>query len=393
VNSVPDNSRVSLLPYLVPLSYFLILVTRSYPSMGRLPADPGYDYVLNGSEQGLSALTLGDPYFHVGARLLALVTSWFPLAYQAVVLSVLVHVVWSICAVVIANVIATETRKRWLGYLAGCFLIAAPHASESGLGNVGNVKWPLLAALLVVSGSRTSIQTFPKSVALLAVTTGFTQPLTILCGIPLVVDVLRIRRITREQLTLGVLLAGTASIQIAKVGIDSAASGQSTKVTAPWEGMGLFWWSGFVGPIAMSAACLTVLLLRRAHVDVWWVAVKLSLAAGVVALASYRMGGIADRYFIVPMTLAVVALFITVQQLFAHMPKWRMAGTVALLIGLAIPTTKWFSSGPYLMTPPIWKSEVNQATQFCRANATAMVTVSSSVHGGNELACSYILRG
>jgi hypothetical protein len=105
------------------------------------------------------------------------------------------------------------------------------------------------------------------------------------------------------------------------------------------------------------------------------------------------MGGIADRYFIVPMTLAVVALFITVQQLFAHMPKWRMAGTVALLIGLAIPTTKWFSSGPYLMTPPIWKSEVNQATQFCRANATAMVTVSSSVHGGNELACSYILRG
>ena len=96
--------------------------------MGRLPADPGYDYVLDGSEQGLSVLTLGDPYFHVGARLLALVTSWFPLAYQAVVLSVLVHVVWSICAVVIANVITTETRKQWLGYLAGCFLVAAPHA-------------------------------------------------------------------------------------------------------------------------------------------------------------------------------------------------------------------------------------------------------------------------
>jgi hypothetical protein len=171
VNSGPDNSRVSLLPYLVPLSYFLILATRSYPSVGRLPADPGYDYVLDGSEQGLSALTLGDPYFHVGARLLALVTSWFPLAYQAVVLSILVHIVWSICAVVIANVITMETRKRWLGYLAGCFLVAAPHASESGLGNVGNVKWPLLAALLVVSGSRSSIQTFPKSVALLAVTT------------------------------------------------------------------------------------------------------------------------------------------------------------------------------------------------------------------------------
>ena len=131
--------------------------------MGRLPADPGYGYVLEGSERGLQALLFGDPYFHLAARFLAFVTSWFPLAQQVLALSILVHIFWAGCAVVIAAVVSLESHSRLLGYLSGLLLVSAPHASESVLGNVGNVKWPLIAALLIVCCSPHQLLVVPRA--------------------------------------------------------------------------------------------------------------------------------------------------------------------------------------------------------------------------------------
>ena len=146
---------------LTPLSYLTVLLARSTPSIGRLPADPGYDYIISGSQQGLRALLLGDPYFHLGARFIALVVSWFPLAHQVLTLSVLVHFVCTGCAVIIAAIVTCESQHKWLGYFSGLLLVAAPHASESALGNVGNLKWPMITALIVVCCSPTSIQRHP----------------------------------------------------------------------------------------------------------------------------------------------------------------------------------------------------------------------------------------
>jgi hypothetical protein len=383
----------TLLLLLGPLSYLFILLARSSSSMGRLPADPGYDYILAGSERGLGTLLLGDPYFHFGARFIALITSWFPLAYQVLTLSVLVHLVWTGCAVIIAAVVARESQHKWLGYISGFLLITAPHASESALGNVGNLKWPMITALIVACCSPTSIQRHPTLISVLAVLTGLTNPLTILCSIPLGLEALRRRRFPRAQLMLTGMIVGTLAIQVAKVGISSAASGQSAKVTSPWNGMGLFWWSGLVGPIVVSATCIIILLVRQRMGITPLFALKIALVAGTLAMVSYQMGGIADRYFIAPMTLALMATLLIQHQLFVKTPLLQRVGWFVTVVVLLVPTLKWFTSGSYLMSPPLWKSEIARAVNFCEENRFSEVDISSSIlSGGNSLECLYILR-
>lgn len=377
---------------LAPLSYLAILIARSFSSMGRLPADPGYDYVLDGSEQGWGALTLGDPYFHFGARFIALIVSWFPLASQVVALSVFVHLVWSGCALIIAYIVTHESQQKWLGYLSGLLIVTAPHASESGLGNVGNVKWPIIAALITACCSPTSLSRHPALLSVLAVISGFTQPLTILCVIPLVLESLRNRNLSRNQLILMGVISGTLLVQIAKVGASTAFSGQSTKVTAPWDGMGLFWWSGLIGPFLVSLACCIILLIRQRMSAISLFPFKLAFMAGLLSIASYRMGGIADRYFIAPMSLALIAMFVTQHEVFVTRQRLRILGWIVSILVLSVPTVKWFSSGPYLMTPPNWKAEIARVTQLCATSPSKLVAVSTSAYGGNELRCSYILN-
>ena len=377
---------------LAPLSYLAILLARSTPSIGRLPADPGYDYILGGSEQGLRALVLGDPYFHFVARLIALVVSWFPLAHQVLTLSILVHFVWTACAVIITAVVTRESQHKWLGYFSGLLLVTAPHASESALGNVGNLKWPMITALIVACCSPTSIQRHPTLISVLAVLTGLTNPLTILCSIPLGLEALRRRQFPRAQLMLTGMIVGTLAIQVAKVGISSATSGQSAKVTSPWGGMGLFWWSGLVGPIVISATCIIILLVRQRVSTTPFFALQLAFVAGTLAIVSYRMGGIADRYFIAPMTLALMATLLIQHQLFVKTPLLQRAGWAVTVVVLLVPTLKWFTSGPYLMTPPLWKSEIARAVTFCKQNRLSEIEISSSTLGGTTLKCLYILN-
>lgn len=385
-------NRRTPIAVLVPLSYFLVLMARSYTSLNRLPADPGYDYILDGSELGLRALALGDPYFHFGARFIALVVSWFPLESQAVVLSTAVHLVWSGCAVLIAAIVTRESRQKWLGFIAGLLLVAVPHASESALGNVGNVKWPIIAALLVACSSPAALARHPVLLATLAVVAGFTQPLTILCVIPPVINALYSRRLSRKQLLFISLIIGTLAAQVAKVGISRATSGQSNKIVSPWEGMGLFWWSGLVGPILISLVCCAILLIRQPKIATSLFPFKLALMAGLLSIATYRMGGIADRYFIAPTALALIATFTTQSQLFAKKPTLRRLGLFISLMALTIPSTKWFLSGPYLLTPPPWSVEIARATQICANDDARSVAVSVSALSSTELECSYILN-
>jgi hypothetical protein len=188
------------------------------------------------------------------------------------------------------------------------------------------------------------------------------------------------------------IITGILVIQVGKVGISSATSGQSAKVTTPWSGMGLFWWSGLIGPLVISATCIIILLVRQRMSAVPFFALKLALVAGVLSIVSYRMGGIADRYFIAPMSLALTATLLIQHQLFVKTPLLQRASWAVTAVLLLVPTLKWFASGPYLMTPPQWKSEVARSVNFCEENRFSEVVISSSIYGGNSLDCLYVLR-
>lgn len=372
----------------------IVLLLRSRSSIDRIPADPSYWYILDGHNRGLFSLTIGDPYFHVVARLLALVTSWFPLMWQAVVLATLVHCVWAACAATISSVIRLETTSRWLGYLAGFLLVTAPHAAESSLGNVGNVKWPLLAAALLLCCSPKVIQTRATYIALFVVLAGLTQPLTVLSLIPL--GLLLVRRTVALRSSLKIILAvlGTLIIQVIKVGVVAATSGQSARVTRPWTGMGLFWWSGLVGPVALAVLAVSFMfVMGTKRTEVTDLLLMLGTLAVATSVASYIMGGIGDRYFVVPMTLAVI----TASLVASFMRSWnRRLGRVlasAAFIVLLVPTVKWFSASWYLTSGPTWSSEVRRAELLCADSERQTVELSVSPSGTNELDCEYVRRG
>ncbi|NBY56816.1 MAG: hypothetical protein EBQ57_00470, partial [Actinobacteria bacterium] len=362
---------------------------RSTQSIGRLPADPGYGYVSEALDRGVMALWSGDPYYHVAARAVALIVSWFPLASQAIVMTLIVHMVWSLCSVVIAVTTHRESSQIVVGVVTGLLLALAPHASESGIGNVGNIKWPMLAALVVVCASTKLRYQDLIWITPLAIITGLTQPLTVLALIPLMIQAVDTRRVTRTTATLALLVVGSIALQLQKVGLNAATTGQSTKVTRPWGGMGLFWWSGLTAPIIVAIAVALVWLwlrVRKARQSTF--PLTLALMAIAIAVMSYRLGGIADRYFIVPMTLATIAALQLTMLLTRLLPRHKVFLLCALGIGVFVPTAKWFSTGWYLTSGPTWQAEIARARSTCETDNPEKVEVNISPSGTVELRCA-----
>jgi len=336
----------------------------------------------------------GDPYYHVAARAVALVVSWFPLTAQAIVMALLVHLVWSLSAAIIGVVTHRQSGQIIVGIVSGLCLALVPHASESGIGNVGNVKWPLLAALVVTCAS-TKLQPHDiRWIAPLVIITGLTQPITVLALLPIVIRAVAARRITKTDTTISLLIVGSIVLQLQKVGLDTAATGQSTKITRPWDGMGLFWWSGIVAPILISVAVIVICVIiwmrwKQQSVFIY----ILGLITVVIAGMSYRLGGIADRYFIVPMTLALITALHISLLLAQLLPKLKPLLICALGIGVLVPTAKWFSTGWYLTSGPTWHAEIVRARSLCTLNDDKVVELIISPNGTVELQCDVVLDG
>lgn len=335
----------------------------------------------------------GDPYFHLVARLLAWIDSWFPLTAQAVVLAVVVHLVWTLSAVIIANVLWTETGLRIISILAGILLVIAPHASESSLGNVGNVKWPLLAASLVICSSAEFLAIRPRLTAIVIAATGLTNPLTVLCLIPLAMSCGSYARHRRVILGMGILVAGVFTANIVKLGVGNATSGRDSKVTSPWAGMGLFWWSGLVGAIVVSGASLLIALsLRRHKPQLCGLISRLAITAIVLQIASYQLGGIADRYFVAPLTISLIAASLGCLLFSQTTSRLFPLAVLALAVAVVIPSGKWFSSGWYLTSGTTWSDGVTSAKIACASNVQQVVVLPLSPDSSEEVDCEYILR-
>lgn len=374
-------------------SSLLILLGRTRDSLPRLPSDPGYSYITDAAMSGLLSLVEGDPYFHVAARFLAWLTSWFPLSTQALVLASLVHLVWAGCATAIALVVKLESKSTSMAVLAGMLLVTAPHASESSIGNVGNVKWPLLTSLLVICSSDRAVRQLRGLSITMMVLVGLSNPLTVLCVVPLAALSYRTRTISARAVQLGGLCLLMFIVQVIQVGGSAVLSGQSARVARPWAGMGTFWWSGWLGPVIVSFFIIVLHLLVVEFVGVFSrFESLLAITAFVAAIASYLMGGIGDRYFVLPMTISLIALLVTIRELRTPNQLKRVVFGLAL-IAIVVPTTKWFNAGWYMTGGPTWHSEVERANTICNAQSIPTVQLALSPDGSVELPCEYVLRG
>jgi len=374
--------------------FFGVLLARTTDSINRIPADPGYQYIQEAAQQGFRSVFFGDPYFHLVTRLMAWVTTWFPLGWHAITLSLMAHALWAGCALAISVTVERETSSNWTGAISGFLLVSAPHASESIVGSIGSIKWPLLTAAIVTCSSIRTLRVAPLFTGAVLIATGLTQPLTFVCAVPLLFVARRNVDIRRTALRLCALISVTLLVQLLKVGLDNASSGRASKISEPWEGMGLFWWSGLLAPAIVCAAVILIALLQkklRAQVDTF--ALQLGMLAVATSALSYLMGGIADRYFVAPLTLSLVAVVIQLGGLNLHNILGRITLFAVAAVTVLVPTVKWFSASRYLVGGPTWSNEVTRAEAECGETDKQQVALTITAASTVELDCEYILRG
>ena len=112
----------------------------------------------------------------------------------------------------------------------------------------------------------------------------------------------------------------------------------------------------------------------------------------ILAIFSYAYGGIADRYFVAPMTISWFAATSLVYDLAIRLKSFYRIGLIVLAILLfSIPMVKWFSSSWFLTAGDYWSREVKRAKSECQSGREfAILTIGSE--SKLKLSCSYILQ-
>lgn len=375
------------------LSSMAVLLARGINSLDRIPADQGYGIYQVAREDLTVRFVLGlTQYLNIGARLIPTVVGQFPVHWHAIMGSLLTHIVWASCGLLVFRCFRSGGLNRSFSALVALYLVLVPHASESSLGNPGTVGFPLAASLIVLGTFGNVIEQHVTKSVLFALFVGVTTPFAFLALIPLLLRSNKLRRVPKHDLRFGSAIFAALVLQVVVVGIGNAARGNSTKIFSPWDGMGAFWWTGLLTPptLALIAIVVVNLPIQKKRGESM-VVNGLAASSLVFAILLYYWGGIADRFFVAPMFLSTAAILLLSRALSQGRARFVRVAIVGLLgVGLTIPTAKWFQASWYLTSGPTWTSEVRRARLACQTNSSAPINLSISPSGTVELDCGYL---
>ena len=376
--------------------YVLIIFARDWKAINRIGADTGYTYVPDAVNGNLSVLLKPFPeYFEISGRATAEIVALFPIRYHAIASSSVVNLVWVALALFIFAMIYQETNNRVLASGAGLVLIVIPHAMESSLGNIGMIKFPLTAAIAIAFCSTRAIIKYPKLITLVVLLAGLSQPILFVTALPLVWFFWsQDRDLRRKVTTLLAVVFGTLIIQVLKVGVSAAARGRSgSRVMSLWPGMGLFWYSGIFFPILF---CLIIIIVNSLSPfrNSRYNKLRFMLCASTIALSasSYVLGGIADRYFVAPMTLAWICGLLLLHDLIIVFNKLKIYALAISLMFVVVPVAKWFEAGWFLTTGPTWTSEVDRGREICATQLESEIELFVSPNSSAIVECSQLIK-
>lgn len=353
-----------------------MLIARGWNGLNQIPSDPGYGYIAG---QALSKphIVSTSPYVHFDAPVVAFITSLFPIRFHGIVTTLTTHIVWTICAVVLSQVLKRGGFNVLSQFFGGLLLVATPWGAQSVIGNYGNIRWPILvAATVAISAEVTS--TRPRAIPILvaALTTTLANPLHPLLLIPLIFGLVTLPSDYRRTLLIGALpltLGLVVNLHIVGTG------GHSEKIRSFWDGAGIFWVSGQVMP-AMVALTASVFLVKdfRAWNQRRSFAANIFVMVMAIASASYQLGGIADRYYSAPATLAAVGVLVCLADFHTRSANVTKILTVVLTLVLAVPTVRWFFVFPYLRSAEGWSTQVERVREQCSTGEISSFELATS---------------
>ena len=348
---------------LVLSSYLLIVVARGWRGLDQIPSDPGYDYIWLRARDGFRILEV-KPYLYIDQSLLASLGALLPTDWRGIFLSIASHAVWAVCAFTSFTVFLHHGFSFMRSYISGILLVAVPWAAQSAIGNYGNIRWPILVAAAIVISAEVAHQRpriLPMTLASVAVTVS--NPLHPLLLAPLFIGALLLAAEHRKSL---LIPAAPLVIGLITNLLNAQTDWHSSRITSFWDGAGLFWISGQLLPVSISVAGIAIAAwkLRVAVPQRIFVLCLLTMVL-LIVVASYQLGGIADRYFVAPSALAFISVSVLLESVpLRHKLTNRIVASI-LAVALLVPTVRWFFVFPYLRSAPGWSTQIGDARQQC----------------------------
>ena len=376
--------------------YTLLIFARDWKAIDRIGADTGYTYVPDAVRENLWVVFKPFPeYFEISGRAAAEIVALFPIRYHAIASSTVVNLIWVALGLFIYAMVFQESKNQVVSSLAGLVLIVTPHANESSIGNIGMIKFPLTAAVAIAFCSSRAISKYPKLIAIVALVAGLSQPILFVTTLPLLwLTKSPDRELRRKVLSLLMVVYGTFVIQVLKVGLSTAIQGRSgSSVKSLWPGMGLFWYSGIFFPTLFALFVVAVNSVKPIR-NTKFSQIRYFLCASTIALAvlCFILGGIADRYFVAPMTLAWITGILFLVDFVDIFKKIKILMIATAFIFAIVPVVHWFEAGWFLTSGPTWTSEVDRATEFCRDHPDSEVELLVSPWGYSETYCWQVVK-
>jgi len=350
-----------------------VLGARAGSVIGRFNGEDPEIFYFSARQRGLAPLL--EPfggYVHVIPRLVAWVATAVPVEWAAVAIRGLVLAVWVLAAVVAARV-GTEAGGPGLGAAAALAVVACPIASESGLGVLANLHFPLLSmvALLLARQAETGRGAAAAAVAVLLV--GLSDPLAASLLAPAVVlDRAAWLGTRRGRLVIAAAIVALA-VQVPTY-LDTAGGRHERNPLLPWSEMSRLWLASWLLPPAVAAATVLVLRARRtgAQARLGWRCAWYTLYLSCV---SHVLGGIADRYYVAPSILAVVAAVAAVRSHGGPRRAGVRVAGIALGAAYLVLAVGAFAPRQFLRDGLAWREAVVAARAECSRDGAVTVRI------------------
>ena len=349
--------------------YFFISLARLRGGLFRIPPDPGFDLLAQARPiWRFSFFDISGSYLSITPRIIAKISSFAPTSAAAVIASSMTLLIWALTATVCFYTIKQITNRVTIAFICGLIVVLNPAAGESSIGNYGNAIWQLFIMMTLLFASEVMLKKHTTPIYVLAIIGGLSHPWAVLALLPLLGTMknanLEGKKISKRIL---VVVMTTFSIQIAIFAATGSGAIRSG-ITYWWSNIPIFWSFNWLFPIALSAVVIIInpIVTNRESAN-RFIPMSIAMSSISVALVCYLQGGIADRYFVAPMTLSIIAIAVLTCQSGLKL-KWftKAIFTVSLAL-VCIGSIVWFRASSYLNSGPTWHSEIIRLRQECNS--------------------------
>ena len=369
-------------------------VGRVIYSADRLPPDPGYGFFEESHNSNLWVIfrTEGG-YLDVPRRLLSEVVVLFPIRYSAFIGTGLWVLLCSLSALAVMFMILRAGFSFLVALISGLLVVLPPSASESQVGNQSVVKWFLLLLLIFALSLPPEKQIKMSVLVSLIVIAGISNPVTFLVfGAFVILTLTRREKLLMPRNRI-IILAFSLGFAIEFVAWKSTGVGvhkYDDSVYQLWSGAGAFWYYNFLTPLLTLLVALLLKIRRFRFPEPSVLIVNLACYGLIVWLGTYYLGGIADRYLVVPQVLGFVVFLLYLAENFRAAKRSQILLFTVYACVAIISLVYWYQASWFLSSGPRWSEEIDRRVIECKNSPIESVTVEQFM-GNFEITCRDLL--